>query len=675
MKNYSPHIHQNSESKFTSSHNNSNTNKSNNHNDNNNVSKKHFINNNNNENNHVDYSNCSLTKPQIFPTQNCNNSGYNIEHSLYGSNFNCSGIKLTSNKDYSNVNSQIDDFTNNSNNPKSKILKTNTKSNNKSEDNENDDFTFNTDNVLNHPEKQDYLEENLNNKIKSLKSSYEALKASEHNNTPNINLSSSPFSNYSKKIDNYEKLNNQKSNKSQKSHRDFSFDKPSKNYSHINNDQTSSNSNLEAIESSKVNSDRNNNIILTSKSNNNTAVAIDNKKTSNNNEKFSQKQADEGLKEKQIISKNNENQNIINPNNLYEFKGNVRSDRTPHTKLGVKINLNQKTNNSVQNRNKVESSSYSEYNRNTNKVVKNFINQTNDSRANTNSSNVLGNSLSNAKLENKKVIGNDQSNMISNSYRIINNSMGNLNTNPNSIIENSTHMEVFNRDFTQKSPCLNVKTNKANFPSQIEIIKNNNNQINKAENPQSLYKNSSTASITGSIQNTFNKSYINNSSKLHQASNSNFPNNNTNHNINTNTTSLSSTIGNSNINQINNKNIISLKGNLIQNSCNNNRSTSINSIGNNTLQKNQNQESLVKTLIENGDSNKFKQTTMNSNSTTNHDENKILSTSGVESIEELHYKVVTILQSYNKIIRIQEVASEKENIFQTVNKCNEKEIE
>ena len=56
----------------------------------------------------------------------------------------------------------------------------------------------------------------------------------------------------------------------------------------------------------------------------------------------------------------------------------------------------------------------------------------------------------------------------------------------------------------------------------------------------------------------------------------------------------------------------------------------------------------IRSLIETGESNKFKQTTTNSytNSTHQIDEYKILSSSGVETVEELHFKILSLLSAY-----------------------------
>lgn len=58
----------------------------------------------------------------------------------------------------------------------------------------------------------------------------------------------------------------------------------------------------------------------------------------------------------------------------------------------------------------------------------------------------------------------------------------------------------------------------------------------------------------------------------------------------------------------------------------------------------------------------------------NYEENKLLTVNNIKSIEELHLKIVGMLQSYNNAICIQEVAKDEENNLQTVNKCDEREI-
>jgi hypothetical protein len=73
------------------------------------------------------------------------------------------------------------------------------------------------------------------------------------------------------------------------------------------------------------------------------------------------------------------------------------------------------------------------------------------------------------------------------------------------------------------------------------------------------------------------------------------------------------------------------------------------------------------------ESGKFKNTNNTSSSNT-YDEARILSNKNIESIEELHINIVNILQSSNKIIRIQEIGIEKENIFSTVTRCDERDL-
>jgi hypothetical protein len=62
-------------------------------------------------------------------------------------------------------------------------------------------------------------------------------------------------------------------------------------------------------------------------------------------------------------------------------------------------------------------------------------------------------------------------------------------------------------------------------------------------------------------------------------------------------------------------------------------------------------------------------------STNTYDEAKMIQNQGTESIEEIHLKIVNILQASNKFIKMQEIINEKDNIFGTVHKCEEKDIE
>jgi len=226
-----------------------------------------------------------------------------------------------------------------------------------------------------------------------------------------------------------------------------------------------------------------------------------------------------------------------------------------------------------------------------------------------------------------------------------------------------------------------------------------NNQkkfINKAQiqnlNRNILAENTANTALVNNINakinstNTFNKSYINNT----QNSVSN------NQIANINTASINSTIGNNNNNNAH-KNFIHIKSssanNIVfanilkekensQNFVNEKRESlntngelsNTNKISNNNAIENLNQ---IKSMIETKDSNKMKPSSLyyNTNFTTNHEENKFLCSKNIESIEEMHYQITAVLKSFNKIIRIQEVASEKENIFQTVNKCDEKEFD
>lgn len=90
--------------------------------------------------------------------------------------------------------------------------------------------------------------------------------------------------------------------------------------------------------------------------------------------------------------------------------------------------------------------------------------------------------------------------------------------------------------------------------------------------------------------------------------------------------------------------------------------------------KSHNESGLFKVGKETSESHKFKINTTNTHSTTSMDEAKLLSNKNIESIEELHLKIVNILQSSKNIMRAQEVSNEKENPYQTVTKFDEKDI-
>ena len=64
----------------------------------------------------------------------------------------------------------------------------------------------------------------------------------------------------------------------------------------------------------------------------------------------------------------------------------------------------------------------------------------------------------------------------------------------------------------------------------------------------------------------------------------------------------------------------------------------------------------------------------NTNSTYNCDESKNPETNKVKHIEELHLELVRMIQNYNMAVRVQEKDNEEDNNMQTVNGCEEKDI-
>jgi len=64
----------------------------------------------------------------------------------------------------------------------------------------------------------------------------------------------------------------------------------------------------------------------------------------------------------------------------------------------------------------------------------------------------------------------------------------------------------------------------------------------------------------------------------------------------------------------------------------------------------------------------------NTTSTYNYDENKNSDLNKVKHIEELHLELVRMIQNYNLAVRVQEKENEDENNMQTVNKCEERDI-
>ncbi len=641
------------------------------------------------------------------------NSGYNIENSLYGSNLNGSSAKCTNNnKDYST--SQNDTSINNQGNKKYLKSKSN---NNKSEDFENEEFTFTTDipvNFLSDQKRENADEtnsikknfhtenkQNLSNMYvklnpKSMKKGNEnfSLKTNSNNDnsmphSPNFNEiiqkqnSQNKINKSSSKNDNLYKVNNILNTSSKK---DFSFEK---NCIKENINNTTKNNNINSVNKidpyliqsyerknigNNDNYDENDNNNESNYNNNeNNDEYIENnttntnvETTTNNNNKINHNKLYKKIDKVSYCSnglKNINKQNILISNNEYEFRNNACSDRTPHTKLGIKINVSSKHNNSV-GKNQIQIKCNND---------KNNENSFNDNK-NINKSNVNEHSCNETNMNhiNNISLNNIVCNIIADANNVSNNT---------GIHDKNNNVKYYNNFISLKSKNL---TNENNNTNQNKFMPNTLNKNNLAnENNNYCIANNS---CTKNISNTFNKSYINNMQS------------NSSNNHNTNTASLNSTIGNNNTNNNGNKSILHIKSisantnhlaNILkekeQSSTNINKkyskdqfnSSDISDINKFTENKILEKSTHLKNILDVKDLNKNKPTSLNYNTnySTNQEENKFLCSKNIESIEEMHYQITAVLQSFNKIIRIQEVASEKENIFQTVNKCNEKEID
>lgn len=606
-----------------------------------------------------------------YKNSKANNSGYNIENSLYGSNLNGSSAKCTS---YNKENSPSQ-FDNSINQTKNKNLRTHSKYN-KSENYENDEFTFTTEIPMNIHERRLTTEENnvhkntcIQNKNNSSDNVIEKniyYKINPKNIQKVINEQSLENNKYPHSPS---LVKNQKNNLNSNSHqrinskfinnlntstkKDFSFDKNSKEILVNNTNKTQEILDTNKNEGNDIN-DNNDDYIENNTTNTN--IETNTYRKIEKNSYYSEYNSSKA----NYSNDKNSRQNILNQNNEFEFRNYLCSDRTPHTKLGVRLNVNSKLNSSVctnqiqkQIKNDCrENSSYiNEYNKNANKIIGN----TNQSVVN------------NIKYSNNISVNNHK------------NSIADIVSHSNNIIPSENNSKYYN--VSLKSPNIsniNENGNQSKFSNKFNNVNRNillDNTVNVIQENQSNSKINS---------NTFNKSYINNTqnNSLHAQ------------NHNNNTASINSTIGNNNINS--NKNFIHIKSNSAnsnvfanilkekQNSHNLNRETKeslynnndviiMNKLPSNIANDNFNQ---IKTLIETKESSKTKPHSLNYNTnfTTNHEENKFLCSKNIESIEEMHYQITAVLQSFNKIIRIQEVASEKENIFQTVNKCDEKDI-
>jgi hypothetical protein len=125
----------------------------------------------------------------------------------------------------------------------------------------------------------------------------------------------------------------------------------------------------------------------------------------------------------------------------------------------------------------------------------------------------------------------------------------------------------------------------------------------------------------------------------------------------------------------NNRNINEKNTDLINNISSNNYGQQVNTLNDKYDDNNFNKITTFNmSVYTNGNKTTFNNSN-NTNSTFNQDENKILSSTNVKSIEELHLEIVKMMQSYNKAVKNQEVIEDiEDHQLQTVNKCEEREI-